>query len=126
VWQLPTDGGEIVTVRQQMILGQIPSCRAQPKELFPPCCGCGRMPQSFIPTTNKIGVSMNSGWKTIHRDGPHYFDNGRSLCGFFNQKKEFQPEPEPEHDDACAKCWQLSRQLQPKAPDTVGEVAIAC
>jgi hypothetical protein len=54
---------------------------------------------------------MNSGWKTVYREGPHYFENGRSLCGFFKRTKDFQPEPEPNQEDSCQKCWQLAHQL---------------
>jgi hypothetical protein len=52
-----------------------------------------------------------TGWKTIYRDGPHYFERGRSLCGYFTMRKGFQAEQEPHPEDACAKCWKLSHPI---------------
>jgi hypothetical protein len=54
---------------------------------------------------------MKSGWKTAYKDGPHYFENGRTLCGFVGVKKEFYPEEEPNQEDACSKCWDRVHRL---------------
>jgi hypothetical protein len=48
---------------------------------------------------------MSSGWKTVYRDGPHYFEDGRSLCGLFTERRKFQSEDEPRRQDTCTKCW---------------------
>jgi hypothetical protein len=56
---------------------------------------------------------MKNGWKTVSRDGPHYFENGQSLCGFFKVSKEFEPEDEPDYEESCSKCWQVVHQLPP-------------
>jgi hypothetical protein len=54
---------------------------------------------------------MSIGWKMVQRDGPHYFHDRVSLCGFFTLRKAVVPEAEPNREDACIKCWQLSHPM---------------
>ena len=53
---------------------------------------------------------MNSGWKTVLHEGPHYFQDGRSLCGFFTVRKQFKAEKAPKFEDTCTKCWRLREE----------------
>jgi hypothetical protein len=61
-----------------------------------------------LPSKRRKRVTMN-GWKTLFREGPHFFEGGRSLCGFFNVRKRFKAETEPNREDACEKCWRQSQ-----------------
>ena len=74
----------------------------------------------------ELEALMSSGWKAVYRDGPHFFEGGHSLCGLFSLKKSFLPEPEPKYEDACSKCWQLSRPPRENSVDARPEMAIAC
>jgi hypothetical protein len=65
-----------------------------------------------------------SGWKTIYGgEGPHYFERGRSLCGYFTVRNRFQAEGEPLQEDTCAKCWQISHRITSVAPTPANEMA---
>jgi hypothetical protein len=53
-----------------------------------------------------------NGWKTVKDDGPHFFVDGHSLCGFFTElNSNFRPRKEPAYPDACEACWRLARDL---------------
>ena len=66
------------------------------------------------------GQERMNGWKTVKDDGPHFFLDGHSLCGFFTVPNgNFRPRKEPAYPEACEACWRLSRDLTKLQRDRV-------